>query len=227
MALGILLASRYMMVKPHLSQARSQNEVQFSFHPQIEPSKASRISKPVAVRKSEPQIQSAKKEVQVIRTPTPVRKTSQHVMNAGYRKPSAKTAVIEIVNPKNNIKYEIQPGDRLDKISNKFFGTHHRWSEIVSANPGLDPSKIRPGQVIMIPSVKTDLPKQESVYLKTHAQNKRPYKVQEKDLLGSIAERELGSVKHLPKILALNPGLDPKLLRPGQTIYLPTSIKIR
>jgi hypothetical protein len=48
-----------------------------------------------------------------------------------------------------------------------------------------------------------------------------PYKIREKDLLGKIAERELGSVKYLPEILSLNPGLNPDALIVGQIIHLP------
>ena len=206
-ALGILLSARWMLVKPYLSQQRSQNEVQFSFHPQVGQNNFSKSNKFAA------QIKTALRS-----TPKP------RIMTSFLKRSSPAATVIEIKNPEN-ICYEIQVGDRLDIISNRFYGTHHRWKDLVKANQGLNPAKIRPGQVIIIPSVKSSLPKQETVYLNTHAQNKRPYKVREKDVLGKIAERELGSVKHLPLILALNPGLNSNYLLPGQTIFLPISIK--
>ncbi|MBI1375764.1 MAG: LysM peptidoglycan-binding domain-containing protein [Phycisphaera sp.] len=49
----------------------------------------------------------------------------------------------------------------------------------------------------------------------------RSYEVQKGDTLGAIAEKQLGTVKHLPDILKLNPGLDPRKLRVGQSITLP------
>jgi len=41
------------------------------------------------------------------------------------------------------------------------------------------------------------------------------------DSLYTIAERVLGSSKHVNKILAANPGIDPKKLKVGQTIKMP------
>jgi|GEM_PF-5747449 len=216
-ALGILLASRWMWVKPQLQHERSQNEVQFSFHPQVTESRVVKAPPPSALAKIPKEVVPAIKKSEETQ-----KETNSKVITASFVKRDPASTVIEIVNPVE-IKYEIQPGDRLDIISNKFYGTHQRWKELLKANPGLDPAKIKPGQIILIPGTKTDLPKQETVYLSTHSQNRRAYKVRENDLLSKIAEKELGSIKFVSKILELNPGLKPDLLRPGQTIYLPVS----
>jgi len=47
------------------------------------------------------------------------------------------------------------------------------------------------------------------------------YTIRKKDTLWSIATRYLGSGKRWPEIVAVNPGLDPKKLRIGQTIKIP------
>ena len=47
------------------------------------------------------------------------------------------------------------------------------------------------------------------------------YKVQKGDTLGQIAQRELGTVRRLPELLAANPKLDPRKLQEGQVIQLP------
>lgn len=49
----------------------------------------------------------------------------------------------------------------------------------------------------------------------------RAYVIRDGDVLGVIAQRELGSVKRLQEILDLNPGLDPLALKPGSTLQLP------
>ena len=49
----------------------------------------------------------------------------------------------------------------------------------------------------------------------------RLYQIQRGDILGRVAQRELGSVRDIARIVALNPGLDPDHLKPGTTLRLP------
>ena len=51
--------------------------------------------------------------------------------------------------------YTVQSGDTLEKISKRFFGKASLWTEIYEANRDKlsAPSKIYPGQVILIPSI--------------------------------------------------------------------------
>jgi len=49
----------------------------------------------------------------------------------------------------------------------------------------------------------------------------RSYTIQKGDVLGVIAQRELGSVRFLGEIEKLNPGLDARSLIPGKKILLP------
>jgi nucleoid-associated protein YgaU len=62
------------------------------------------------------------------------------------------------------VKYTIQKGDTLQKISDKFYGTTRKWSVIYEANKGAisEPSKIYPGQVIVIPPIEIIEERQES-----------------------------------------------------------------
>ena len=50
----------------------------------------------------------------------------------------------------------------------------------------------------------------------THA-----YVVRSGDTLSEIAQRELGSARRWPEIVAVNPGLDPARLRSGKSIQIP------
>jgi len=48
--------------------------------------------------------------------------------------------------------YTVQKGDTLWSISVRMLGNGQRWREIVDLNPGLEPTKLRIGQVILIPA---------------------------------------------------------------------------
>jgi len=47
--------------------------------------------------------------------------------------------------------YTIKKKDTLWSIATRYLGGGKRWPEIVAANPGLDPKKLRIGQTIKIP----------------------------------------------------------------------------
>ncbi len=47
--------------------------------------------------------------------------------------------------------YTIQKGDTLYSIATKRYGDGKQWQKIASANPGLDPTKLRVGQTINVP----------------------------------------------------------------------------
>ena len=48
-------------------------------------------------------------------------------------------------------QYVIRPKDTLWSLAKHFLGDGKRWREIMLANPGLDPNKLRVGQTITIP----------------------------------------------------------------------------
>jgi nucleoid-associated protein YgaU len=48
--------------------------------------------------------------------------------------------------------YTVQKGDTLAKISQDMLGSSGRWKEIVAVNQGLDPRKLKIGQVLSIPT---------------------------------------------------------------------------
>ena len=47
--------------------------------------------------------------------------------------------------------YTVKRGDTLYKIAAQRYGEGKQWQRIVSANPGLDPAKLRVGQTITLP----------------------------------------------------------------------------
>jgi nucleoid-associated protein YgaU len=53
--------------------------------------------------------------------------------------------------PKAPRTYVVQKGDTLQKISDKFYGTNHKWKKIQQANKGVDPKKLQVGTKLTIP----------------------------------------------------------------------------
>jgi len=53
--------------------------------------------------------------------------------------------------PAGPVDYTIQKGDTLWSIAKKHLGDGKRWKDIVAANPGLKPEKLKVGQKIVIP----------------------------------------------------------------------------
>jgi len=55
---------------------------------------------------------------------------------------------------KSNVITEVRPGDRIDLIAIRVFGNSYRYSDIVKVNPYLNIWDPKPGQVVVVPSVK-------------------------------------------------------------------------
>ncbi len=65
--------------------------------------------------------------------------------------PRVKTTPPPPVKVKKPIVHTVTKKDTLWSLARKHLGNPKRWSEIVAANPGLDPHKLKIGQKIKIP----------------------------------------------------------------------------
>lgn len=137
-----------------------------------------------------------------------------------------------------SIVHVVRKGETLSDISKIYYGTSSRWKEILRLNPKLEPTKMRPGDEIVVsrasPAIKrsatvmntTPSPTNERV---AHAATGEPasaprtYVVQKGDTLGQIAQRLLGSVKRLDDLYAANKGVlsSPHDLKVGMELSIP------
>jgi nucleoid-associated protein YgaU len=141
--------------------------------------------------------------------------------------------------------YAVRAGDTLSEIAQRELGSSRRWQELVAANPGLDPAKLRVGKTIQIPGAKAagqpatasagssksaakdDLKtaKKETAKKDTApaAGSGKTWKVGKGENLWRIAERALGDGKRWGEIAKLNPKVNPDKLVQGQVLVLPAA----
>jgi nucleoid-associated protein YgaU len=117
----------------------------------------------------------------------------------------------------------VASGETLMDISKKHYGTTAKWKDIIKANPGVDPEGLRVGQKLNLPDIAGASPTSSTnSAIPGTTETSGTYTVQAGDVtLAIIAEKELGSSKDWPKIVAANPGLDPRKLRIGQKLIIP------
>jgi nucleoid-associated protein YgaU len=119
--------------------------------------------------------------------------------------------------------HTVAKGETLADISKKYFGTAKRWKEFVSANPGVSPEGLKVGQ-------KLNIPESAKAAAGTGAEAapgaalpaaEAEYTVKSGDTPNSIAQAQIGGKDAVQKLLAANPGLNPKALRIGQKLKIP------
>ncbi len=129
----------------------------------------------------------------------------------------------------------VEPGDSLARIALRHLGSEAHWSKLADYNGISDPRRLQVGQRLRLPPIEglaaapgtnaaptaatpPSAPRPTPTGGKT-----RLYTVQRGEVLGQIAQRECGTVKAVPSIVALNPGLDPNRVAAGQQILLPVA----
>jgi len=130
--------------------------------------------------------------------------------------------------PSDSRTYVVKPGDSLERIARRELGEGSRWRELQSLNGGVDPLKLYVGRKLVLPGgearqapKKPAKPEQKPERMRKAATEGRIYVVKAGDILGRIAQRELGSSRHWRKILDANPKLKPDRLFVGAKIVLP------
>jgi LysM repeat protein len=118
--------------------------------------------------------------------------------------------------------YVVQDGDTFGSIAKAKLGKESRWPELQRLNPAVQPSKLRKGQELKLPTAAAaETKKKLDAPLPLPADGTRTYVVAKGDNYERIALNQLGSRKRTADLIAANPGVSPEKLRPGMTIKLP------
>lgn len=86
--------------------------------------------------------------------------------------------------------YTVQPGDVFSSIAVKLYDDERRWVDIAQANPSVDPTKLKVGQILRLPGEELTLSKEEPAPkgpgdIQTH-------KIRPGDSLSTVAEKYYG-----------------------------------
>ena len=119
-----------------------------------------------------------------------------------------------IVPPKFN-KYLSAEGDTFASIAQKFFKDSNKWTIIAQANPLMDPNKLRPGTVVMIPVDPDNIQGRENLA------GFQMHTVKPGDSLSTIAKQYYGKASLWGVIAAANPEINPDRLKVGAKIKIP------
>jgi len=131
-------------------------------------------------------------------------------------------------------KYQVQQGDFLWKISEKYYGTGHHWLDIAQENNLTNADLLEKGQELKLPNiavkktVSEEIAQQEKKDEKVLAESTEEetisgdkYTVQKGDHLWSIAVRAYGDGYKWGDIAEANDLIYPDFLKEGQELKLP------
>ncbi len=132
----------------------------------------------------------------------------------GYSDPLSTTAPVPVVATTPGGTHTVAKGETLGDISAIHYGTTKHWRKIVEANPGLDPARLKIGQVIQIPAVET------APAAAATPGGADSYTVKKGESYYTIAKKMLGSSSRWREIERLN-NIPAEELRAGAVIKLP------
>lgn len=126
----------------------------------------------------------------------------------------------------------VRPGDTMETIARAEFGDASMWTVIASANPRVDPMKMRAGMTLRIPLDPTNIQGRPNPALAQEPSGPTPspteparieYVVRSGDTLGGIARTYYNSAAKWRIILDANRDVlsRPEQLRPGMKLVIP------
>ena len=129
----------------------------------------------------------------------------------------------------NYTAYTVKSGDTLSGIAGEWFHDVNNWPAIVKANPGLNPSSLRVGQKINLPS-KTATRTASSTTTKAPAAAKasasgNEHVVVKGETLASISDKVYGNRTSWKRIYDANKGViggNPSALKVGMKLSIPS-----
>ena len=144
---------------------------------------------------------------------------------AGPSRPPTKTVETTATAPAPVTKHVIAPGETLSEISLKYYGSVNKWDRIVSANPGVDPDRLRVGRELKIPP---GPPTKRTTSTASTPSRPSPgtvhHTVETGDSLSSISLQYYGKEDRWDRILNANSkqlGGNPDRLKIGMVLVVP------
>lgn len=127
--------------------------------------------------------------------------------------------------------YTVQPGETFASIALKFLGSRSKADIIASANPLVDPTRIRAGRVIRIPRDPANIQGKPTARAPTPRSDgpapagARTHTVEKGDTLTGISQQYYGTIKRIDLILKANRNVLNRAedLRPGQVLQIPAA----
>lgn len=120
--------------------------------------------------------------------------------------------------------YTVKEGDTLTSIAKHFYGPKGKWEAIQDANPGLNPSRLKIGATIKVPTLEGAPSAGTRSAQATATANTTSYTVGDGDTLSGISEKVYGSQKHWEAIYNANKatiGSNPAALKIGMKLTIP------
>ena len=124
--------------------------------------------------------------------------------------------------PETRRTHKVQSGDTFESISKLHFGTPALRAEIGRLNSRLEPTKLKLGHEVLLPTpaeAKAILERGRKQPAGETPASPGTYRIKKGDTLEGIALRELGSRSRVAELQALNPGVT--VLRIDSVIKLP------
>lgn len=149
----------------------------------------------------------------------------QNSLAGGAQENANATSVAPAASGSGVRTHVVKIGDTYSKISLAAYGTSKHYARIEQANPGIDPTRLKPGQTITLPEIAAK-PAAAGASTATQAlfDPKKEYKVQPNDSLHTISLRLYGKADRVEKIYELNKatiGDDMTRVKIGTVLKLP------
>ncbi len=122
--------------------------------------------------------------------------------------------------------YTVQPGDTFSKIAAKHYGDESRWFDIAQANPTVDPTRLRVGQTLKLPS--PDSLKQHDEPIPPAPGSVQTYTIRPGDSLSTVAQKFYGDPTLWRVIYNFNRekiGDNPNAIQAGMVLKVPPRVR--
>jgi hypothetical protein len=118
------------------------------------------------------------------------------------------------------------PGETLSLVASWYTGSPGNWRKVAAANAGLNPNRIKGGDIICIPTslLKTRVPLPQKVAAKYTSVYFAYTVKRDNEKLEDIARWYTGNPANRKLLAKANPDLDPFRLKAGNEVYIPQNL---